>query len=249
MTPLPLGEAVGAITTSLLGIVNTSARTQFQNAQALAYRADVLRSRLWEIRQKPDWIAALGRHAYWHSNGFVKIKIVEAAGYCIRLHIWPPGVHRLGETNPHNHRWEFASWVAIGDGIQERRYEVVADDESSGMSYTRCTYGRENGVEYLRQEGQSRLRETSVLERMPGHVYSCPPDVLHTVAPVGTGLVATVVLQGPQLKESAVVYCCPARSSADLQESITAKELDQLFTEVEARIVSPKPLGGHWTHW
>ena len=86
MIPFPLGEAVGAITT-LIGIVNTSARTHFQNAESLAYRADIVRRWLWEIRQKPDWIAALGRNAYWHSNGFVKIKIAEAAGYCPAPHL------------------------------------------------------------------------------------------------------------------------------------------------------------------
>jgi hypothetical protein len=248
VTSAPRDQASRAITTSPIGFLDASTWTHFQNAERLAYRADIVRKRLREIRQVPNWSAALGRNAYWHSNGFVKIKIVETPGFCIRLHIWPPGEHRLGEVDPHNHRWEFASWVAIGEGIQERRFDVVADDDSRGMSYTRYAYGREDGVSYLRPEGRSRLRETLRLRREPGHVYSCPPDVLHTVAPIGNGLVATVVLQGPLLKKPAVVYRCPERSGAALQGSISVEELDQLFAEVEGRIAARSPVS-HWAEW
>jgi hypothetical protein len=135
--------------------------------------------------------------------------------------------------------------VAIGAGIQERRFEVVADDDARGMTYTRYAYGREDGVSYLRRTGQSRLRETSVLHRKPGHVYSCPPEALHTVAPIGDGLVATVVLQGPLLDKPTVVYRCPKRNGAALQHSISEQELDQLFAEVEGRIAAPSPVS-HW---
>ena len=235
--------------TTLIGFLTASALTHFQNAESLAYRADIVQRLLREIRQVPDWSAALGRNAYWHSNGFVKIKIIETPGFCVRLHIWPPGEHRLGEVDPHDHRWEFASWVAIGAGIQERRFEVVADDDSRGMPYARYAYGRKDGVSHLRPEGgTSRLLETSVLHRKPGHVYSCPPDVLHTVAPVGDGLVATVVLQGPLLEKPTVVYRCPERTSAALQDSISARELDHLFAEVERGIAAPSPVG-HWIEW
>jgi hypothetical protein len=243
--PASLEDARRAITASI-GFLTASALTHFQNAESLAYRADIVRTMLCEIRRVPKWSAALGANAYWHSNGFAKIKIIETPGFCIRLHIWPPGEHRLGEVDPHDHRWEFASWVAIGAGIQERRFEVVADDDPRGMTYTRYSYGREDGVSYLRPEGgPSRLRETSVLHRERGHVYSCPPDVLHTVAPVGDGLVATVVLQGPLLEKSTVVYRCPERNGAALQDSISEQELDRLFAEVEDRIAAPS-LVSHW---
>jgi hypothetical protein len=247
VSPAPLDEARRAIT-ALIGFLTVSARTHFQNAESLAYRADIVRRMLREIREVPNWSAALGRNAYWHSNGFVKIKIVETPGFCIRLHIWPPGEHRLGEVDPHNHRWEFASWVAIGEGIQERRFEVVDDHDSCGLLYERFAYGRENGISYLRPEGRSRLLETSVLHRKLGHVYSCPPDVLHTVAPVGDGLVATVVLQGPLQEKPAVVYRCPARSDVALQEPISEEELGHLFAKVEDGIAAPTPVG-HWAEW
>jgi hypothetical protein len=240
----PLDEARRAVTASI-GAPTASARTHFQNAERLAYHADIVRTMLREIRQAPNWSAALGRNAYWHSNGFAKIKIIETPGFCLRLHIWPPGEHRLGEVDPHDHRWEFASWVAIGAGIQERRFEVVVDDDSRGMTYTRYAYGRADGASYLRREGPSRLRETSVFKREPGHVYSCPPDVLHTVAPIGDGLVATVVLQGPLLEKSTVVYRCPERNGAALQDPISEQELDRLFAEVEDRIAAPT-LVSHW---
>lgn len=248
MIPAPLDEARRAIT-ARIGFLTASAMTHFQNAQRLAYHADTVQWMLREIRQVPNWSAALGRNAYWHSNGFAKIKIIETAAFCIRLHIWPPGEHRLGEVDPHDHRWEFASWVAIGAGIQERRFEVVADADPRGMTYTRFAYGREDGVSFLRPEGgSSRLRETSVLDRELGHVYSCPPDVLHTVAPVGDKLVATVVLQGPLLDKPTVVYRCPERTGAPLQDSISERELDELFGEVEDGIAAPSPVG-HWAEW
>jgi hypothetical protein len=55
--------------------------------------------------------------------------------------------------------------------------------------------------------------------------------------------VATVVLQGPQLKKSAVVYRRPPRIDVALQKPISATELDRLFAQVEAGIAPPSPVG------
>jgi hypothetical protein len=247
MTPTPLSETKPAVKT-LMSFVDATARTHFQNAEGLAYRPDLLREGLREIRRRPEWAATLAGLAYWHRNGFAKIKIAEAGGLCMRLHIWPEGEDRLGDVDPHNHRWEFASWVAVGAGMQERRFTVVADDDPEGLIYTRCAYGRENGVDYLRPECGTRLREVAVFNRQPGHIYSCPPDVLHTVSPIGSGVVATMVLQGPRVKDSAEVYRCPERLDAALREPISAQELDQLFAQVEAGITAPKPVHP-WTDW
>ena len=57
--------------------------------------------------------------------------------------------------------------------------------------------------------------------------------MLHTVAPIGNELVATIVVQGPADNEPALVYRSPECGTAMWQEPIGLLELDQLFAYAE----------------
>src|SRR5438552_2883438 len=59
----------------------------------------------------PDRAEPVARCSYWHHNGFAKLVLRIADDHRVRLHVWPAGENRLGESNPHGHRWNFASTV------------------------------------------------------------------------------------------------------------------------------------------
>lgn len=154
-------------------------------------------------------IAGIAARSYWHPNGFAKLILHPGPGLRIRLHVWPavdaavPGV-RLGESNPHSHRWEFASTVLAGGGLDMVEY---AETGTGGMPYNRFRYGADPADRAaLVSDGLVRLRVVGRPSARPGQVYSCDTAVVHTVAPVGTGLTATLVFQGPQRTSSTVVY-------------------------------------------
>lgn len=205
-------------------------------AESLRSRPDLVRSRLRYLQTHPDRLAEVARNSYLHSNGFAKIKIAEGHGFCARLHIWPAEKNRLGDVNPHGHRWEFASWVAVGEGMTERYFdEVEAHDPTAGM-YVRCEYGSPGSEGRLRRRGQASLRARPKIDRPSNSIYTCTRDVVHTVAPVGDGLVATVVLQGPVRDQSTVVYVRPGREIVDHRRPITSVELYNLLGAVRGSI-------------
>jgi hypothetical protein len=219
-----------SLTSSLLS-ASPNMTDLFRHAERLRCVPGLFARDLAGIRAQPERMAELARLAYWHQNGFAKIKVAETGSYSVRLHIWPPGDTPRGDVDPHSHRWEFASLVVAGAGIRERRFALA--DEPAGSRYIACEYGRRDGVRYLEQTGEAWLREVSGYRRPYGHVYSCPRNVLHTVEPIGADLVATIVVQGPVDPSPALVFRSPDRGTAMSQGSISTSELDQLFADAE----------------
>jgi hypothetical protein len=220
-----------ALATSLTRAVPSQPTTShlFRAAERLRCMPELVQNRLRTLRDQPERCTELARNAYWHHNGFAKIKMAETRNFCVRLHIWPAGPGRLGEVDPHTHRWEFASWVAVGEGIIEERFAVASGFDSGGTPYRRHDYGRQNDEELLSPREMVLLRKKLELKRTPGHVYGCARSVIHTVAPMGTGLVATVALQGPIVAEFADVYRLPGPVTEDLRSPISGEELADLF--------------------
>lgn len=154
-------------------------------------------------------IAGIAARSYWHPNGFAKLILHPGPEVRIRLHVWPaagvavPGVLR-GESNPHSHRWEFASTVLAGGGLDMIEY---AETGAGGLPYNRFRYGADPADRAaLVSDGLVRLGVVGRPSVRLGQVYSCDTAVVHTVAPAGTGLTATLVFQGPQRTSSTVVY-------------------------------------------
>lgn len=248
-TPIPLsvikpGIATCEIAEEIASDVGPEATLDDLHTAALqlSVRPDTVRSRLRYLAAHPERLENLARQSYWHINGFAKVKFVEGHGFCLRLHIWPAGEDRQGDVDPHGHRWEFASWVAAGSGIAETYFDRTVAADPEGNAYLEFDYGRSSRAGFLRSRGPAWLSERSELIRSAGDVYGCPLGVLHTVSPVGIDLVATVVLQGSVVAESASVFTrSGGRPAHALERPITVDELRHLFGAVEAAIGARAP--------
>ncbi|WP_328450928.1 hypothetical protein [Amycolatopsis sp. NBC_00438] len=203
----------------------------------------------WEIRVEPrpfvTWLTALleddakvaeiaGR-SYWHPNGFAKLVLHTAAEpeFRIRLHVWPESdVVSPGESNPHSHRWEFASHILVGTGMHMVEFTEVTE---GGKPFRRYRYGADPAnPAALVAAGEVRLRRTRSPHVVRGEVYSCDTDVVHTVRPIDARLTATVVIQGPRRTPTTVVYCEPGESDDQPNGVLSEADFRELVTAVLA---------------
>ncbi|WIX84432.1 hypothetical protein [Amycolatopsis sp. DG1A-15b] len=179
--------------------------------------------------------AEIARRSYWHPNGFAKILLhtgVES-GFRIRLHVWPAAdVVSPGESNPHSHRWEFASYVLAGTGMHTVEFAETAE---GGKPYRRYRYGTDPAdPAALVADGAVRLKRLGVPHIRGGDVYTCGTSVVHTVRPVDAGLTATVVVQGPRRTPTTVVYCEPGESDDQPNGDLSADDFKNLVGAVLA---------------
>lgn len=185
------------------------------------------------IRTDPERCADVASRSYMHPNGFAKIKLFERPDFSLRLHIWPAGKDRRGDMNPHSHRWAFASWGLLGQGVVETYYKETPLADPNGATFVRCRYRRVKGVEHLKRPRVVRLKEIGEFERPSGGIYACSTDVIHTVDPIGRGLMATVVLQGRTERESAPVYLRSGGADEQRHQPFSAEELRGLLCDLE----------------
>ncbi len=230
----PLDEIVTEIVTALRpgaplsGLVDAVHRVR--------EKADLVRSHLRFLLSNPDRLAEVTQRAYWHVNGFLKIKLASDEGLCLRLHIWPPGENRRGDVEPHSHRWDFASWVAVGPGLSETYFTRTDSSDPAGSAHVHYDYGRPAEQEPRLQSGGgvAWLRPEAIHERTAGTVYGCAHQMIHTVAPRGSDLIATVLLQGPTLTKTTPVYRPYGHQEFRvLEPSIGTDELAALIGAVE----------------
>ncbi|MDN5852654.1 MAG: hypothetical protein L0K86_07380 [Actinomycetia bacterium] len=207
--------------------------------ELLRRRPTVIRDRIESLISRDEHLERIATQSYWHENGFAKIRLLRGSSFGVRLHVWPAGPDRLGEVDPHGHRWAFASWIAAGVGVEETIYLDVTgrrrDSRVNALVYTRYEYSRDtNG--FLAHPQEARLRVAGRRRHVKGEVYSCAQTALHVVAPIGTGLVATIVLQGPATLGSTPVYSRRGRPAVTDEEPIDTDVLRKLLREVAAEI-------------
>jgi hypothetical protein len=198
----------------------------------LRARPRLLRSHLALLLGCERCLERVAARSSWHENGFAKVRLAVRTGYSVRLHVWPPGGVTRGDINPHGHRWEFASWVAVGAGLDETYFDEDPDSPHAA-TYTRCAYGYVDGRRTLTALDEARLCEQDPIRRSSRSTYACMRDVIHTVVPLGRDFVATVVVQGPVLSEKTCVYLAPTRSHASYRRMST-DELRELLGRVAA---------------
>jgi hypothetical protein len=170
----------------------------------------------------------VARRSYWHPNGFAKLVLQAGRGYKVRMHVWPPGNQRLGETNPHAHRWNFASTVLCGDGLLDTHYT----ESTSGVAYERYQYAGGNVAGALRHERTVHLTVSGERTIHTGERYDLHTRVVHTVRPIGDALIATFVVQGTPLHKSAVVYGIPGIDVDEPGHAISVDEVRDLISDV-----------------
>lgn len=197
----------------------------------------VFRHWLAGLREERVTVRDMARRSYWHPNGFAKIVLhtSDEPEFRIRLHVWPRSTEvRLGESNPHSHRWDFASTVLAGDGLITSEFAEATD---SGGTYDRYRYGTDpDDKAGLVVDGRVRLseREMPIINR--GRIYTCDTSVIHTVRPAGTPLTATLVVQGPQKSPSTVVYRELGASAEQPNRAMTEASLLKLTSDVLSAI-------------
>lgn len=181
--------------------------------------------------------AAVAARSYWHPNGFAKLVLHTSTKpeFKLRMHIWLDSAgSRRGETNPHSHRWDFASTVIAGQGILVPEYR---EDAESGAPFTRYRYGADPAYPArLIAEGGVHLVETRSPQILRGEVYACDTEVIHTLEPLGQDLTATVVVQGPHRTSVTAVFCAPCESEDQPNRSLSVMELQELLSAVVAEV-------------
>jgi hypothetical protein len=175
-------------------------------AEELRADPELLCAAVGAIAADPRRCADVAARSYWHPNGFAKIKVFEHLDYSLRLHLWPEGEDRRGDMNPHGHRWAFASWLLLGAGVVEKYFEEAASTHPDGVEYKRYRYRRRVRSKDLRNPEVVHLREIEEIVRPAGSTYSCTPDRIHTIDPIGRGLLVTMVVQGASEAKATRVY-------------------------------------------
>jgi hypothetical protein len=233
----PMTFGARATTTPSTPPPDSSVPDLVELARRIRRRPDVIVERLRFLRRHPCRDAVLAAQSYWHANGFAKVKIAESHGMQVRLHIWPEGQNRLGDVDPHGHRWEFASWVAVGLGLSETYFAAHESVHPGAQRHRRLEYRRTDGGGHFAERGAAWLHPTRLFVRGTGSIYHCPLPVVHTVAPRGDGLVTTVVVQGPVVESSAPVYRLPDRPAEVVEGAAEVHDLLRLFQRVEVALL------------
>ncbi|WP_433290771.1 hypothetical protein ACQPZQ_00255 [Pseudonocardia sp. CA-142604] len=172
--------------------------------------------------------ARCAARSYWHPNGFAKLVLHATPDFRIRLHIWPEGTGRRGEPNPHSHRWDFASSVLGGDGLVNAEYEESTD----GAPFHRHRYTGGGIDAVLISDVPTGLTGTKKRTISTHEIYDVTTDVIHTIEPLGTSLVATLLVQGPPKMESTLVYCAPGQQADQPGIPISADDVRKLVRDM-----------------
>jgi hypothetical protein len=108
--------------------------------------------------------------------------------------------------------------------MRERFYERSRD--AAGPLLHRYVFGSTtDGAWAVDHIEVARLNETHTVDRPAGTVYSCPIGTVHTVAPLTDEFVATLVVQGPDIRAYADVYAPPGRCPRAYESPISPAEL------------------------
>ncbi len=170
----------------------------------LAENSALIREWLIYLAADPVRMTEVAARSYWHANGFAKLvlHVSDSPDFRIRMHVWPEGEGR-GEQDPHSHRWNFSSVLLCGDGLDVSEWM----EDSDGVSFIRHDYsrGQETGAPSMLVAGPKVGLRVAPYRRV-NRSYTTVNTTVHTVRPVGKAMLATLVVQGPHLADTTVVY-------------------------------------------
>jgi hypothetical protein len=180
---------------------------------------------------------ATAARSYWHPNGFAKLVLYTSTEpeFKIRMHVWSEsGSSRRGETNPHSHRWEFASTLITGQGILLPEYGEVVE---GGEQFTRYRYGTNPAdPALLVDDGTVRLAKVRSSRLSRGGLYTCGTEVVHTAEPVGEQLTATLVVQGRHRTSTTAVFRSPGETDEQPNRPLPVTDLLRLVKAVVTEV-------------
>jgi hypothetical protein len=165
-----------------------------------------------DLTSDPGRAATVARSSYWHSNGFAKLVLHRNTDpeLSLRLHVWTGDrpAPTVDYQNIHNHRWAFGSVVLAG-ALDVDEFEETSDAaDPKALACNAYAYDAvaDGASGQLRPLGIRALRPTGSASYEAGEMHLCDTRTLHTVTPVGSGLTATILVQGPAETGTALVY-------------------------------------------
>ncbi|HVL84648.1 MAG TPA: hypothetical protein VM367_10260 [Pseudonocardia sp.] len=188
----------------------------------------------------PRSASPIAKESYWHVNGFAKLVLHSEPSHRVRLHVWPEGPGPRGETDPHSHRWDFASAVVAGPGLLVTEFQ----EGRPGLPIVRYRYTGGATRNSLSCDGDASLREVSRREIGTFDTYATDIRAVHTVGPLSSAMTATLVVQGPHRTDSTRVYRVAGAPDESRSEPLDELDVRLLLAEVIAAIPDGKGVPG-----
>jgi hypothetical protein len=170
--------------------------------RALARYSDigVLCALLDAVLSERRWLADIAQYSYAHPNGFAKIVLLHSDQFQLRLHIWRPGTTSVTE-NIHNHNWDFSSILLAGG----YRYQEYTTQSQGTLFYAYGYRGYRSwrgAPSYsLTPIGRQTLGCSFDAYLQAGSSYTLRADTLHRVISDPDRTTASLVLQGPEIRD------------------------------------------------
>lgn len=196
------------------------ARSRVASGQAASDHCEV-RWLLQTCVEENEAFSTLQNNSYLHSNGFLKLVLWrdERDGSAVRLHFWPPDCENTyGDL--HNHRWNFWSTIISGE-LQYEEYEK----SHSGDPYFHYRYhGSRSELSQMEHIGEQRLVRIKHGSRIAGEHYYVSNDQLHVTYGTLDKPTITLVVQSPNKREHADVYCTGLLNKSTTVSRLTEAE-------------------------
>lgn len=164
----------------------------------LSHRANIatcsIRDLVDRLLASDDRLESIAAMSYAHDNGFEKLVLDCGTGWKLRFHYWPEKESNLDDANIHNHRWDFASAVVLGE-LHAYYYEIT---NCEGGDFSAYKYSSPETADRYDFDYLGTVRPTLEHEEtLPtGYSYGLGYMRSHRVSVV-TAPAATLVLQGP----------------------------------------------------
>ncbi|MGQ4464663.1 hypothetical protein ACN6LC_003770 [Streptomyces violaceoruber] len=170
-------------------------------------RHDEMRSLIDHIVSDDVQLAEIAARSYYHANSFLKLVLAVGSEntWKLRLHVWHPQAEEDREPREdiHSHRWDFTTALLLGE-YNAREYMIAPGGEE--YHHYKYTPVRADQFFALESMGTDQLAQVFESNLQAGTVYHLDHRVLHSIARSYDGPTATVVLQGPTVRNSTNVY-------------------------------------------
>jgi hypothetical protein len=161
------------------------------------------------VTSSAERLSATAAMSYDHPNKFSKIVLLKGirADWKLRLHIWwPDPAAKVKPEDIHNHRWDFATVLLLGDYRAEEFTAGTGEVKAEHYHY----FSPENGAAFrVVPQGPAVLERTAVAELHKGSAYTISHRQLHRVHASPGVLAASLLIQTPPRTDHTSVYADP----------------------------------------
>ncbi|HFG2119634.1 TPA: hypothetical protein ACGF9M_001737 [Vibrio cholerae] len=168
-----------------------------------------------------------------HENGFLKSSLYKDSEteLQVRLHFWPAGAQ---DTNIHNHRWNFMSFVLNGN-MTFTNYNAMPDSNSGVEKHLYEVSDANNAlVKDKKILGTCYLSTHSQYKISKGSYHYCHKDVLHSGKANKASM--TLMITGTPTKPSTqVIYANEERRSVE-RKSVSIQQQIEFMNEVREEV-------------